>query len=341
MKKLVVIIPCYNESHTIADVIASIPSVIENIDTIEILVIDDGSTDNTMAQAEHAGAQVIRHSVNQGLGAAFLTGIHQALQRNADIIVNIDGDGQFNPKNIPELIAPILNGYADFTTCTRFAEQLPPIGMPRVKKYGNKLMNTLINHIVGNAHYTDVSCGFRAYSRETALKLNLRSRFTYTQESFIDLAAKGTRISEIALPVRGVRSHGSSRMASNLWRYSTRALLIILRSMRDYHPLKFFGYIAITIFFIGGTGLLAGLILPVFTISSKVTSSVFWIGIGMLLLGIILGFIAFMADMIARVRKIQEELLVFTKRAYYNSVKNTTAPDDDSGSPNTVTRDIG
>ena len=311
---LVVILPALDEEKTVGQVIAAIPREIPGIDRVEALVVDDGSTDGTVEIARRAGAQVVSHALRRGVGAAFATGIETALRMGADYIVNMDADGQFNPADIPALLEPLLAGRADFATCTRFARKDLVPEMPRVKKWGNRMMCRIINWIIWGGRFTDVSCGFRAYTRETALRLNLFGQFTYTQETFIDLAAKGVRMAEVPLRVRGVREHGKSRVASNLWSYGTSALLIILRSMRDIRPLKFFGLISAILL---GLGVLCGLFVVGWWCATGATTPFHSVLIGsatFLMVGFIVGVLALLADMIGRVRKMQEAILLHQKR---------------------------
>src|SRR2546421_9752864 len=123
--------------------------------------------------------------------------------------------------------------------------------MPAVKYHGNRVVTRIINWVCGGTNFTDVSCGFRAFNREAAYRLTLFGRFTYTQETFIDLFSKGLRMAEVPLKVRGVREHGKSRVASSIFKYATNSLPIILRAMRDIQPLKFFGGIAMALFLMG------------------------------------------------------------------------------------------
>src|SRR4051812_32334608 len=246
--KLVVTIPALNEEKTIAQVIAAIPRRIPGISETEVIVMNDGSTDRTAEVAERAGAMVVNITGRPGLGYVFRTGLERAMRRGADVIVNIDGDGQFNAGDITKLVTPLLNDEADFVTCSRFAKAEYHPEMPAVKYWGNRVVTRIINWVCGGTDFTDVSCGFRAFNREAAYRLTLFGRFTYTQETFIDLFSKGLRIAEVPLRVRGVREHGKSRVASNLWKYATNSLPIILRAMRDIQPLKFFGGIALMMF---------------------------------------------------------------------------------------------
>src|SRR4051812_17421790 len=249
--KLVVTIPAQNEEKTIAQVVSGVPRNIPGVTETEVIVMNDGSTDRTAEIAERAGAMVVNLVGRPGLGYVFRTGLERAMRRGADVIVNIDGDMQFNPADIAALVEPLLDDRADFVTCTRFADPaLRPV-MPVVKFHGNRAVTRIINWVCGGTKFTDVSCGFRAFNREAAYRLTLFGRFTYTQETFIDLFSKGIRITEIPLKVRGVREHGKSRVASSITKYIRGSLPIILRAMRDIQPLKFFGGIGM-LFFLPG-----------------------------------------------------------------------------------------
>src|SRR5215208_7161379 len=249
--KLVVTIPALNEEKTIAQVVRGVPRDVPGVDEVEVIVVNDGSTGNTPIEAADAGAIVINLPGGGGLGTVFRTGFDHAMRRGADLIVNIDGDGQFNPADIAKLVRPLLEDQADFVTCSRFADPALRPQMPIVKYWGNQAVTRMINWVCGGTSFTDVSCGFRAFNREAAYRLTLFGRFTYTQETFIDLFAKGLRIVEVPLKVRGVREHGKSRVANSIVKYATNSLPIILRAMRDIQPLKFFGGIAGLLFIPG------------------------------------------------------------------------------------------
>lgn len=238
--KLVVILPALNEEHTIGSVISRIPRHIAGIAIVEVLVVNDASNDNTEAVANAHGATVVSHKMRIGLGAVFHTGLELALRAGADVIVNIDADGQFDPADIPTLIQPILDGRAGLVTATRFAtpELMPE--MTAGKLWGNRCVTRIVNRITGK-RFTDACCGFRAYSRDAALQLTLFARFTYTQEVLIDAAFKGIEIVEVPLKVRGEREHGASRIAGSLWRYGVQSGCILLLAGRDHKPLHFFG----------------------------------------------------------------------------------------------------
>ncbi len=316
MKTLAVVIPALNEAKTIGSVIDRIPRDIVGISDIKVVVVNDGSTDETPSIATQAGATVISHTRPMGVGYAFQQGLQKALELGADYIVNIDADGQFNPEDIPLLLSPIMNGDAQFATATRFAREEFMPTMPGIKLWGNKWMVRIINTITSK-NFTDVSCGFRAYTREAALRLTLFGRFTYTQESFIDLAFKGISMTEVPLRVRGEREHGKSRVASNLWRYGIKSATIIFRAARDYKPFYFIGMPGIVLLVLG---VLAGLFILWHFIATGQTSPyrslVTASGVCMII-GFLLIFISFLADMTHRNRVLIEEALYLTRKNAY------------------------
>src|SRR5687768_11091874 len=315
--KLVVTIPALNEAATIAQVVAGVPRKIRGFTDVEVIVLNDGSTDHTAEEATKAGALVVTLHNRQGLGKVFQTGLERAMRRGADVIVNIDGDGQFNPADIAQLVQPIIDDEADFVTCSRFADpELHPT-MPPVKYWGNKIVTSIINWVCGGTAFTDVSCGFRAFNREAAYRLTLFGRFTYTQETFIDLFAKGLRMAEVPLRVRGVREHGHSRVASSIFKYATNSLPIILRAMRDIQPLKFFGGIALLLFIPGL--LMGGFVSGYYLLEGRTTPYTSFITMSgvLIVLSFLLGVLALLADMLGRHRKISEELLYLARRKVY------------------------
>lgn len=310
---LCVVIPALNEAATIADVIGRIPRDISGIARTIVVVVDDGSSDETPRLAEEAGATVVSHMSNRGVGAAFQTGIEQALAMGADYIVNMDGDGQFNPEDIRALLAPLIEEGVEMATASRFIDPAFYPEMTRVKFYGNRYMSRLISHLCGKRFY-DVSCGFRAYRRDALLRLNLFGAFTYTQETFLDLSFKGVQIREVPVRIRGTREFGKSRVASNLFAYAFQTGKIIFRSYRDYQPMRLFGGFALAL-------LVASAILGVFFFGHYFLNGRFtphiWAGMTS---GALLGLSALMfitgliADMLARIRINQERMLYLLKK---------------------------
>jgi glycosyltransferase involved in cell wall biosynthesis len=316
--KLVVMTAAYNEEKNIADVVKKIPRNIKDIDYVEIALVDDGSTDDTTTVAIKAGADsIITHKKNNGLGVAFRSGMAFALKNNADVIVNIDGDGQFNPKDITVLVEPILRGEADFVTASRFLDRSHKPRIPWIKLLGNKLFTRLTNYITGQ-ELKDTQCGFRAYSREAAMRLDTFGDFTYTQEVFIDLLNKGMRVKEIPIQIR--EREGKSRVVTHWYSYGFKALAIIIRTFRDYKPLKFFGFISLATL-IPGIGI--GIFLIYHYITTGQTSpyaSMLYLVVIFVVMSIIFLVLALVADMIGRLRKILEELLYLSKRREYDNV---------------------
>ena len=308
--RLVIIIPAYNEEKTIGKVISAIPREITQIDEIKIIVIDDGSTDSTRNVALEAGAnKVLSFKKNQGLAFAFKKGLDLALEMNANIIVNIDADGQYDGKEIPVLLRPIMDNKADIVLGSRFKGWIE--FMPMQKRIGNYLATKVTNLLTG-LKISDAQTGFRTFSKEAALRINLESDYTHVQETIIQAVAKGLTIVEV--PVHFRKRGGKSRLITNIFSYARRAGINILRTYRDYKPLKTFLIIGALINLLGfavglkvliyylATGMV-GEYLP----SAILTGILLIIGFQVMIFGII-------ADMVGNNRKIQEEILYFLKK---------------------------
>lgn len=312
--RLIVAIPALNEEQTIGQVIQGIPDCIPGVSSIEILVIDDGSKDHTAERAAEAGAHVIRHPFTGGVGAAFHTALIYSIEYSADLLVSIDADGQFNPADIPRLVAPIVAGVGDFTTASRFKDPRLTPQMPKLKLWGNRQMSRLVSRLTGQTFF-DVSCGMRCYSRRALLQLCVLAPFTYTQEVFLNLAFKRLRIVEVPIRVRGEREFGKSRVAGNLWRYGLQTATIVFRSYRDYHPLRFFGGIA-AILVLFAVGLATFLLLHYVRTGSFSPHK--WAGFGAVTfsaLALLMGHLGMVGDMLNRQRIYLEELLYRQRRA--------------------------
>ena len=229
-------------------------------------------------------------------------------------MVHIDGDGQFEAADIPKLVAPVVDGRADMVTASRFLDRQLEPDMPSVKRWGNRGVAFIVGLLTGE-HYRDVSCGFRVFSREALLRMNLFGSFTYTQECFLDLIFKGMRILEVPVAVRGVREFGQSRMASSIPRYAIQALKIMLRAFISYRPLRLFAWLA-SLFF------LPGLCLLVFLLTHYVQTGAFsphiwagFVGGSLCFLGFSTLVTGLIGDMLVRVRMNQEHMLYWLKRA--------------------------
>ena len=328
--KLCVIIPALNEEQTIADVIRRVPRELPGISETVVLVIDDGSTDATAECAAAAGAEVFTLPENRGVGQAFQLGVEYAIRRKADLMVNMDGDGQFDAQDIPKLIAPLMNGTADVSTASRFIDKEYRPEMSWVKYHGNKFMSLLVSALTGRKYY-DVSCGFRAYTRSALLRMNLFGSFTYTQESFIDLSFKDVHIEEIPIHVLGVRPVGRSRVAGNLFIYAFNTSKIIFRSFRDYRPMRVFGALGFTMLF------LAACFLTFLLMHYSRTHSLYphkWAGFAsgfLAALGFLILLTGLLADMLARIRLNQERILYRLKKSWDQRPEEKPGSDAEGG----------
>jgi glycosyltransferase involved in cell wall biosynthesis len=318
LNKIIIYMPALNEGLTIHKVIQSIPTKIEAITDIELLVINDGSADNTASEAKRAGATVITHNYNKGVGSAFHTAVDYTLKQGADLLVSIDADGQFDVQQISEMIAPILNNKADFSIGNRFSNGRPE-RMPKLKFWGNKRISKIVS-FASRTKIQDASCGFRAYSKDCLLNLNLDGSFTYTHETILDLANKGYRVAQI--PVKVSYFDGRvSRVANSLSKYAFKTSSIIFKCLKDYRPLKFFLSIAFFIFIIAI--LCSGFVLIHWIQNGSITpyKSIGIIGLALVGMSLLLAVYALMADMLGRIRKNQEKILYYQKKQYFEKDK--------------------
>jgi len=245
--KLVVMIPAYNEEETIGDVIREIPREISGIGRVEVLVMEDGSTDRTVEIASKAGAdRIVSEKQRLGLARAFEKGLEVALGMGADVIVNIDADGQYVPAEIPKLVQPIVDGGADVVLGDRQIRKLDH--MPSSKKIGNRIASFVTRRLSG-VEVSDAQTGFRAFSRRAALMLNVLSDYTYTQETIIQAAYK--RLSIVEVPVEFRRRDGDSRLISSVLSYAKRAGVTVLLTYLNYKPLKTFLLLGFGVLLIG------------------------------------------------------------------------------------------
>ncbi|MFH2145764.1 MAG: glycosyltransferase family 2 protein [Candidatus Omnitrophota bacterium] len=302
-RKILIIIPAYNEESTIADVIKRIPPEVNGYVT-NILVVDDGSTDKTAKEAREAGAIVYSHSKNMGLGISLGTGMSYAIKFQPAVIVNMDADGQFDPADIPRLVKPIIDKEAGFVAGSRFLNAGKIPGMPKIRFFGNKLITKLINFLTKNS-FTDVSCGFRAYSYDTILKLNLSATFTYTHESFLSLCFQCVCIKEVPVSVSYFADR-KSKITQSLWKYAVSIIIIIIRRYCEYNPLKFFGFVS-SAFFSVGFILVVSVLIYFFRHMTVVPYGNFAIaGLLFNLMALLTFLIGLVVDMLRRLRQNQE-----------------------------------
>lgn len=248
--KLVIQIPCLNEEKSLPITIKDLPDHIDGIDDIAVLVIDDGSTDRTVEVARELGVdEVISLGTNKGLAKAFVAGINKALEMGADIIVNTDADNQYNAKYIEHLIEPILKGKADIVIGSRPVSKIKHFSP--LKKFLQKI-GSFVMRYVSKTNVQDAPSGFRAFSRNAALRLNIFDNYTYTLETIIQAKAKGLVTECVEVEVNPELR--KSRLFSNMFQYIRRSIFTMLRMFIIYRPFRFF-------ILFGSLFLFAGLIL--------------------------------------------------------------------------------
>jgi glycosyltransferase involved in cell wall biosynthesis len=310
--------PAHNEEATIGLVIDKITNVFnseyvkKHFTETAIAVLNDNSTDRTKLIAKEKGAHVFDiRGESRGVGRVVRLGLERLLALKPDVAVGIDADNQFDPNDIPRLVGPIVEGKADMVTGTKFQDKKnPPAGISKVKLWGNYVVTSLVNFIL-KTEFTDVSCGFRAYSREALLQMNIWGDRTYVQEAFLDFYYKGMTIKEV--PIKAVyfkdRKSRVFRFGGGIFNYAIKSLLIMFTAMRDYNPFNFFGSLA---WFFIVLSLFPGLFLIAHYVMQGSFSPYIFLGFIAAMLfsiGMFLHLIALLADMLARMRMNQEKII--------------------------------
>lgn len=318
--KLIINIPAYNEGDAIEKTIKSIPRQFDGIDEILVQVVNDGSKDNTAKIAKEAGANiVVSHTTNRRLGVVFNTAVESALKNGADFMVNIDADGQFDVNQIKNVLAPVLNNEADMSIGDRFNEG-ETHNMPFIKSFFNKLGAKLVGAFLGvDTH--DLTCGFRAHNRETLLKLNQVSGFTYTQETIIDALGKNLKLTWVPVTVQYFEGR-QSRIVKSVFSFINNSAKIIIKAVRDVRPMKFFGIPGVilislaTIFFV--------VFLSFYLHDFKISPYVNYLlaSITLFLIGLQFFVFALIADMIKGSRKLTEQQMYLMKKDRYCNKSN-------------------
>ena len=314
--KLVINLPAFNEAAKIGETIRQIPWQIKGVDEIFIQIIDDGSKDKTAEIAREAGAnEVFSHSLNRGIGVTFRTAVERALENGADIMVNMDADGQFNAEDIVKLIRPIIEKRADLVSASRFGQKKAD-NMPRIKYFLNKTAAWIIGKFM-NHPIDDLTCGFRAYSWEALLRLNLSGGFTYTQEVIIDAIGKNLKIEWIPTTVTYFGNR-QSRVVKNIFNYVGNSGKIILKTVRDVRPMRFFGIPAIFLIITSFVFFAYFLVMYLETLKITPYRNILLLAVSLFLVGIQFLIFAFIADMIKTTRKSIEDQTYLIKKEKYN-----------------------
>lgn len=245
--KLIIQIPCYNEEETLHIAVGDLPKKIDGVDTIEYLIINDGSQDNTVEAARKCGVHhIVGYSKNKGLANAFMTGIDACLRLGADIIVNTDADNQYCGEDIEKLIRPILDGKAEMVIGERPIDNIDDFS-PLKKKLQH--LGSYVVRAVSGTDVPDAPSGFRAYSRETAMKLNVVSRYTYTLETIIQAGHKNVALESV--PIRTNPQLRKSRLFKSMGAYIKRSVSTMFRIFLMYRPFKLFATVGSIIFALG------------------------------------------------------------------------------------------
>lgn len=301
--KLIVQIPCYNEEHTLAETVAAIPRQVPGIDKVEILIIDDGSSDRTVEVAREIGVDhIVRNKRNLGLARTFRKGLEASVKAGADIIVNTDGDNQYEGADIPKLVEPILAGRADMVIGDRQTDKVAHFS--KAKKFLQWFGSGVVRRLAG-IWVPDTVSGFRAFSRDVAIQMNIVSPFSYTIETVIQAGKRDMTVESVA--VRTNPKTRESRLFKSIPAFIQRQLSTIVRMYAMYQPLK--------VFFIIGTFLTVIGALPILRF-------LYFYAIGeggghlqSLVLGgvlVVMGFIAYLAGLVADLISFNRQLLEMT-----------------------------
>jgi len=307
--KLVIQIPCLDEEETLPQTLAALPRTVRGVDTIEVVVIDDGSSDATAEVARAAGVtEVVRFPNHQGLARAFAAGLERALQIGADIIVNTDADNQYNADDIEALIAPILRGEADMVIGDRDPARLAHFSVG--KRVLQRLGSWIVRQLSGTK-VPDATSGFRAISRAAALKINVLSDFTYTLETIIQAGKKQIAIGHV--PVRANATDRPSRLFSGASHYIRRSASTLVRIYALYEPFKVFSLLGGTLI---GAALLIGLRFLYYYLSKGGAGHIqsLILAAALLIIGFLTILIGMLADLIGRNRQLAEEILLRVRR---------------------------
>lgn len=309
--KLVIQIPCYNEEEGLKETLQQIPQSIPGIEEIEIIIIDDGSSDKTEEIAKNFGIKhIVRFSKNRGLAKAFSNGINYSLSLGADIIVNTDADNQYPGREIPKLIEPIISGKADIVIGDRQTYKLGHFSFVK------KILERFGSWIVGKLSHTsvpDAVSGFRAYSREAAQRTNVISKYSYTVETLVQAGREKLSIASVPIDVNP--THRKSRLVKSIPSYIQRMTLTIIRAYTMYQPLKVFSYIGVLLLTLGTIIFLRFLYFALLLDESggHVQSLIF--GAAFLIIGFQTLLIGLLSDVVAANRKLIEDVLIQIKKS--------------------------
>ncbi len=314
--KLIIQIPCYNEAETLEIALNDLPKKIEGIDEIEYLIINDGSKDNTVEVAKNWGVNyVVNFKRNKGLAKGFMAGLDACLRNGADIIVNTDADNQYNGADIEKLVRPILEGKTDIVIGERPIAQTEHFSP--LKKVLQKFGSWVVR-VASSSDIPDAPSGFRAYSREAAMAMNVTNEYTYTLETIVQ--AGRSKIAMSSVPIRTNGELRPSRLFNSMFGYVKRSMVTIIRAYIVYKPMKFFATLGVVIFLLG-TGIGVRFLVYYFMgsgaghIQSLILSST------LMMLGFMTIGLGLLGDLIAVNRKLIEDMQYRIKDIHYKNDK--------------------
>ena len=310
--KLIIQIPCYNEAETLEVALNDLPKHIDGIDTIEYLIINDGSRDNTVEVARRWGVHyVVNFTKNRGLAKGFMAGLDACLRNGADIIVNTDADNQYCGDDIETIVRPILEGKSDIVIGARPIDQTEHFS-PLKKKLQH--FGSWVVRKASKSDIPDAPSGFRAYSREAALRLNVTNEYTYTLETIVQAGRE--RIPMTSVPIRTNAELRPSRLFNSMFGYVKKSMLTILRAYVLYKPLKFFSILGSIPFCVG---LILGIRFLVFAIQGHSEGHVqsLILASTLLMMGFMTYVVGILSDTISAERKILEDAQYHARRADY------------------------
>jgi len=303
MTKLIIQIPCYNEEQTLGITLAALPRQIPGIDTVEWLVIDDGSRDRTIEVAKaHGVDHIVRFPSNQGLARGFMAGLEACLRAGADIIVNTDADNQYCADDIPTLIQPILRKQADIVIGQRPIWETEHFSVPKkiLQKFGSWIVQ-----LASNTDVPDAPSGFRAFSRTAAMQVNVFNNYTYTLETIIQAGQRGLAV--VSVPIRTNPQLRRSRLVRSIPSYVFRSAITILRIFILYKPLRFFTWLGTVPLILGGALGLRWLLLFFLVDATRSRTPSLILAAVLVLIGVQLFLFGLIADLLSANRRLLEE----------------------------------